>query len=119
MSDEKLEETAKVVHEAMRAYRAALGQSPLPPWDEAEEWMRTSTMEGVAYAHQHPNKPPSAQHDRWLKEKKAAGWRYGPERDDAQKIHPMMVPYGKLPEEERRKDALIAAVTQALMGTIR
>jgi hypothetical protein len=112
------EDAAKVVHEAMRAYRAVLGQPPLPPWEEAEAWMKTSTVEGVAHSLNHPDTPPSRQHEQWLEEKTRTGWKYGPERDDANKIHPLMVPYALLPEAERRKDALITAVTQALLGPI-
>jgi hypothetical protein len=30
------------------------------------------------------------------------------------KTHPMLVPYSQLPETERRKDALVAAVIRSL-----
>ena len=32
------------------------------------------------------------------------GWRFGSERDDAQKIHPNMVPYDDLSEADKQKD---------------
>ncbi|OGP72231.1 MAG: hypothetical protein A2Z73_05335 [Deltaproteobacteria bacterium RBG_13_60_28] len=44
------------------------------------------------------------EHDRWLAEKTRAGWRYGVPRDDAKKLHPCLVPWEQLPEEEKEKD---------------
>lgn len=40
-------------------------------------------------------------HDVWAKTRLEQGWTYGPERDDANKKHPCLVPYDQLPEEEK------------------
>jgi Trk K+ transport system NAD-binding subunit len=48
------------------------------------------------------------EHERWLAERTAAGWRYGPVRDDAQRLNPLLVPFDDLPEDAR-EDALEAA----------
>ncbi len=47
------------------------------------------------------------EHERWLKAKVKAGWRYGTPRNDAQRIHPSMRPWEDLPEEEKQKDKLL------------
>jgi hypothetical protein len=109
-----IETVARVVHEALRAYRAALGEEALPPWTRAPAWMRQSTIDGIRFRLDHPDAPPSAQHDRWMAEKRAAGWKHGPTKDAAKKTHPMLTPYRALPETERRKDMLFAAVVDAL-----
>jgi len=44
------------------------------------------------------------EHRRWMAERHMDGWRYGPKRDDARKIHPLLVPYEQLPESEKNKD---------------
>ena len=44
------------------------------------------------------------QHDRWMRDKIRDGWRYGPKRDDAARIHPLLVSWEELPESERDKD---------------
>jgi voltage-gated potassium channel Kch len=44
------------------------------------------------------------EHERWKRDKEAAGWRYGPERDDDTRIHPSLVPYEELPASEKDKD---------------
>lgn len=40
-------------------------------------------------------------HEVWAATRIAQGWRFGPERNDARKEHPCLIPYEELPEEER------------------
>jgi hypothetical protein len=42
------------------------------------------------------------EHQRWLEEKIAFGWRYGELRDDKNKIHPALLPWRPLSEEARK-----------------
>jgi RyR domain len=42
--------------------------------------------------------------NRWSSQRTAAGWRYGPRRDDRAKLHPLLVSLDQLPESERDKD---------------
>jgi hypothetical protein len=50
-------------------------------------------------------------HDIWAQQRLADGWTYGPERDDAAKQHPDLVPYAELPEGEKEYDRLTALAT--------
>lgn len=43
-------------------------------------------------------------HDVWAAQRLHDGWRYGKTRDDAAKLHPCLVPYDKLPDEEKKYD---------------
>lgn len=43
-------------------------------------------------------------HNVWAATRIAQGWTYGPERNDAKKQHPCLVPYSDLPEEEKEYD---------------
>lgn len=43
-------------------------------------------------------------HEIWSAGRKAQGWSYGHERDDAQKKHPCLVEYEKLSEDEKSYD---------------
>lgn len=43
-------------------------------------------------------------HEVWAATRMAQGWAYGPERNDAEKKHPCLVPYEELSEEERDYD---------------
>lgn len=51
------------------------------------------------------------EHERWTAEKRAAGWTYGPERDDVRRLHPDLRPWAELSEPDREKDrAAIRAI---------
>ena len=43
-------------------------------------------------------------HDVWAKQRKADGWKWGTKRDDIAKENPSLVPYGQLPESEKKYD---------------
>ena len=50
-------------------------------------------------------------HDVWAATRIAQGWSYGPNRDDAAKKHPCLVPYADLPESEKEYDRKTADET--------
>ena len=109
-----IEKVAELCHEVNRAYCAAIGDNSQKPWAEAQDWQKASALNGVAYELANPNSSQSRSHDAWLKEKTDAGWKYGPAKDAAKKEHPCCVPYEKLPEEEKAKDALFSAVVNSV-----
>jgi len=114
ISTEQVDRIAQVAHAAIRAHQIAHGQKPHPEWDDAEDWMRDSSREAVRAALEDPT--PGAQHTRWMEERKAQGWSYGPERDDQKKHNPNMVDFDELSLFEKQKDYIIIALTQALAG---
>lgn len=54
-------------------------------------------------------------HEVWAYNRKQEGWTYGPERDDAKKLHPDMIAYNKLPESEKLYDREMAMNTIKLL----
>jgi ryanodine receptor 2 len=50
-------------------------------------------------------------HDLWAAQRLSQGWRYGPQRDDANKLHPCLVPYEQLPDSEKEYDRIAALGT--------
>ena len=52
-------------------------------------------------------------HDLWAAQRLKDGWTYGPQRDDAKKQHPCLVPYADLPESEKEYDR------EAALGTLK
>jgi len=50
-------------------------------------------------------------HDHWARQRLADGWTHGPQRDDATKQHPCLVPYAELPESEKQYDRNAAMET--------
>jgi hypothetical protein len=109
------EQIAEVCHEANRALTKHVGDVAVqPPWNEAPEEMRASSIKGVLFALKNPDATPSQQHDAWAADKIASGWTYGETRDDVKKTHPALKTYAELPEGTRRKDALFRAVVATL-----
>lgn len=54
-------------------------------------------------------------HEIWAVERIAQGWSFGPERNDAKKENPCMVPYSQLPEKEKDFDRNMAMNTIKLL----
>ena len=50
-------------------------------------------------------------HEVWAAGRIAAGWKYGPVRDDIKKEHPCLIPYEELSEEEKDYDRATAIST--------
>jgi hypothetical protein len=44
------------------------------------------------------------EHDQWCRERIENGWRHGPNRNNAERIHPMLVPWQEMPQEMRQYD---------------
>jgi hypothetical protein len=56
-------------------------------------------------------------HEVWARQRIADGWRYGPHRDDANRLHPSLIPYDELSQAERQYDRNAALETlRAIMA---
>ncbi|MFF9549381.1 MULTISPECIES: RyR domain-containing protein [Bacteria] len=105
---------AWVCHEVNRAICATFGHDVQPDWIEAPDWQRDSAMKGVEFALANPDAPPSAQHEAWMADKLAQGWRYGEIKDADARTHPCLVAYDDLPADQRVKDHTFRAVVTAM-----
>jgi hypothetical protein len=56
-----------------------------------------------------------SEHERWLRAKLKAGWRYGKRRDDEQRVHPCVCAWEDLPEDEKQKDRLLVLEIPAIV----
>ena len=54
-------------------------------------------------------------HEVWSASRMAEGWTYGPVRDDLLRTTPCLVPYDRLPEEEKNYDRNTALETLRLI----
>lgn len=107
---------AEIVHETNRLITLALGQPAQPHWAEAPQRMRDDTRHMVEHTLAHPDKTPEQDHEEWVRAKQAAGWVWGPVKDEAAKTHPMIVPYAELPPGEHLKNRALPALILALMA---
>lgn len=109
-----VEALAEVCHEVNRAYCSqALGDLTQVPWAEAPDWQKESCKKGV-FALITSDLTPEQQHGLWMNEKLRTGWRFGEAKDAEQKTHPAMLPYDQLPQDQKVKDYLFAAVVNTI-----
>lgn len=103
-----------ICHEANKAYCEGIGDNSQVPWHLAPLWQQESARVGVKFVLDNPDAPASANHDSWLKEKEADGWKYGPVKNAETKEHPCYVPYEELPPQQQAKDHLFKGVVESL-----
>ena len=110
----KIEDIARICHEANQSLCITLGDLSQPSWDEAPEWQKSSAINGVKFHLDNPDATPEDSHNSWLAQKKAEGWKYGEIKDPERKEHPCFVPYDELPAEQQAKDYLFRGIIHAL-----
>ena len=44
------------------------------------------------------------EHERWMRFRLLNGWQYGPVRDDARRLHPLLIPFDRLSEADQAKN---------------
>lgn len=107
--------TAKVAHEVNRAFCESIGDNSQPAWENAPEWQKASARNGVkAHLDSGLTLTPEQSHESWMAEKEADGWIFGEVKDPENKTHPCMLPYNKLPIQQRTKDYLFRAVVHSI-----
>lgn len=106
---------AKICHEVNKAYCEALGDKSQPSWDEAEDWQKSSALNGVKMHMLNPNAGPEASHENWMEEKVSSGWIYGDVKDPEKKTHPCIKPFGELSTEQKAKDYIFRAIVHSCL----
>jgi len=114
MTDKKIEQIARMCHEANRAYCRSIGDNSQPDWEEAPPWQKDSAYLGVLFHINNPTVGASASHDSWSAQKLEDGWTHGRTKDAEKKTHPCLVPFDKLPQEQQMKDYIFRGIVHAM-----
>ena len=114
MTDHINERRAIFVYEGARL-AAVAARAPIIPehWAERDDKFRAQFLE-VMERQSGPSRSESPEelHGSWVQAYIDMGWIYGPERDVEEKTHPDMVPYARLGQLERDKDAVFVALCE-------
>lgn len=129
----KLDDLAKATHDYFRAAESKQHRNPdddvMQPWEALDDLLKDSNRDGAAHIAvklrtigcrvadiDEPGEPVTEfaeeavelmarmEHARWTAQYLLDGWRQGPERDDARRIHPWLIPWDDLPDEAREKN---------------
>lgn len=103
----KIEDIAKFCHQTNKAYCELLGDNSHKDWENSPEWQKESAIEGVkCRVDTSANLTPLGMHGNWMDKKLKDGWIYGEFKDEKKKTHPCILPYFKLPKEQKIKDEI-------------
>jgi hypothetical protein len=112
----RIEQIAKVCHEANKAYCEAIGDKSQVSWHAAPDWQKESVINGVEFHMNNPKSTPEDSHNNWLEKKKAEGWKKGKKKDPVKRTHPLMVPFQMLPKEQKAKDYIFLGIVRAMLN---
>ena len=110
---------AKMCHEVNKAYCEHLGDTSQVPFEEAPDWQVQSAISGIQFHMENPEAGPRGSHENWMREKLAAGWQYGEEKNVEEKTHPCLVDYDELSAEQRAKDAIFVAIVRTFVSNLK
>jgi len=110
---EVIELAAKTAYTINNEFRAALGETRKPAWDDCTPTKRESLMYGVEDVLK--GATPERGHENWLAFHQREGWTYGAVEDVVAKKHPCMLHYADLPPEQRIKDTLFHASARGVL----
>lgn len=105
---------AMACNQVNKAYCESNGDFTCQDWDQLSDELKRSAVNGVLFRLENPNATPEDQHNAWRRSKIKDGWVYGPVKNVEAKLHPSLVDYKDLPQEQRTKDNLFMAVVDSL-----
>lgn len=107
----RVEDAARIVHEANRALQIIQADPTIPvspSWDDLDPETRGSATQGVLGVLS--GNTPEQSHQSWMAFKIEHGWVLGPVKDEAKKEHPLLIDYADLPDGQKLKDALFVGI---------
>ena len=104
-----IERIARICYEATRAVAVSAGKS-VPVWSKAIAFEKNWIRGFVACHLRNPETLLEDRHILWIEKLKSEKWTHGKELDYTKRTQPLIVPFAKLPADEKFKRQLIEAV---------
>lgn len=113
-----IRDIAQVCHAANSGFCKTLGDDSHPSWEDLDDEVKNSAIEGVKFTIDNPSCTSEGQHNKWMETKISQGWVYGAVKDSEKKTHPSLVPYQDLSLTEKLKDTLFRSIVTSLKHLI-
>jgi len=113
-----LADLALVAYDAIRRFVLVYGDD-FPDWDDLEDDEQQFFLQLVREYLEDPARSPEQMHEAWMARRRIEGWHYAPEVDLTERLHPSMVPFGKLTEREQAQTRLTGGVIASLAPMLR
>lgn len=111
----KVEDIARICHEANRTLRGILGEEQKDSWDELTEAQKQGSVEGVKYFLNLWQR--GVRQGPLVAELMHANWAISMAKQGVTD-HPNLVSYSDLPDEQRIKDFLFAGICATFVGAM-
>ena len=96
--DESLKESNRLFADSVAQKLEATGCTVVPAP------LADPSAPGFAFSEAEIEELARAEHDRWCRDLVREGWRWGEDKDPGRKLHPKLVPWSELSEDDREKD---------------
>jgi voltage-gated potassium channel Kch len=96
--DESLKESNRLFADSVGLKLEAAGCAVVPAP------LADPSAPGFAFTEAEVEELAREEHDRWCRDLVRAGWSWGPEKDPKRRMHPKLIPWADLTEEDRDKD---------------
>jgi hypothetical protein len=95
-----------------------IGDNAPRAWEHASKEKRAGYILAVQGVIDHPDISPEKQHMEWCDSMYAKGWTYGHELSEGNRVHPNLLKYQDLPQEQRIKDWVFLSVVKGLLSAV-
>lgn len=144
LTKSQVDSAAKAVHDRFREMkRTKITDPSFLDWEELREDFKNSNRQqvthmeeilrragyrlcetadrrakGVAFTRAEIDKMANMEHGRWIVERLGAGWRYGPRKDEENRISPYLVAWSDLPESIKDYDRSAVAAFPTVLASV-
>lgn len=117
MTNQEIARTAQLIFNIVKAFMQFTNDENTPAsWDRQPDESKQNLIDFVNEVINNPDKTPEDFHNIWLNDMSTLGWKYGETRDLPNKLHPFMVTFDKLPEQEKVKYFLSWAIVKGYLA---